>query len=213
MRPPAEWSKARVTLVLAGVTTLSWLLVSAAKLDLYAAVWAGFVPARASGLIEGSGLAPVFLTPLTATFIHANFVHIAFNLLMLLFCGRSVEPILGRKGVAGLYLIGAYAAAAGQWLADPQSAAPMIGASGAISALLGAYAMFFGRHRIRIRNDRIAVLVNALWLAAAWIGLQLLVGLTAGASGVGIAIAAHIGGFIAGLLFAKPLLMLRWRRA
>jgi membrane associated rhomboid family serine protease len=213
VRPPAEWNNARVTLVLAGATVLAWFLVSLANMGLEAAVWGGFIPARASDLVREPALAPVILTPLTATLVHANFLHIAFNLLMLLFCGRAVEPIIGGKGLAALYIIGAYAAAAAQWLVDPASTAPMIGASGAISALLGAYAMFFGRHRIRIRNDSLAVLVNALWLAAAWIGLQLLIGLTAGASGMAVAIAAHIGGFLVGLLLARPILKLRWRRA
>lgn len=200
-----------MTLVLAGVTAAAWLLLSAANLTDLAAVWGGFIPARASGLAQESGLAPVFLTPLTATFVHANFVHIAFNLLMLLFCGRAIEPIVGSLPVALLYLVGAYAAAGAQWLADPSGTAPMVGASGAISALLGGYSMFFGRHRVKIANNNLAMLVNALWLAAAWIGLQLLIGLTA--QGSAIAVAAHIGGFLAGLMLARPLLMLRWRKA
>ena len=211
MRPPADWKKARFTLAVAGVTVAAWLVVSAGNLTDAAAIWGGFIPARASGLVEESGLASVFLTPITASLIHANFVHIAFNLLMLLFCGRAVEPIIGSTAVAILYVVGAYAAAGAQWLADPAGMAPMVGASGAISALLGGYAMFFGRHRVKIANNTLAMLVNALWLAAAWIGLQLLIGLTA--QGAAIAVAAHIGGFLAGLILARPLLMLRWRKA
>jgi membrane associated rhomboid family serine protease len=90
---------------------------------------------------------------------------------------------------------------------------PMIGGSGAISAVLGAYAMLFGRNRVRITNPTLAVVVNALWLAAAWIGLQLLIGMTFSTFAARIAIAAHIGGFLLGLLLAKPLLIFRYRNA
>ena len=90
---------------------------------------------------------------------------------------------------------------------------PMVGASGAISAVLGAYAMLFGRNRVRSRIPALALWLNALWLAAAWIGLQLLIGFTFETAGARIAIAAHIGGFLVGLLLAKPLLLLRYRGA
>jgi membrane associated rhomboid family serine protease len=209
VRPPASWRQARVTLAIAGVTALAWLLGEAFGLA-EVMVRGGFIPARASVAIAESGLVPFFLTPLTATLIHASLVHLAFNLLMHTFCGRSVEPIIGGPGLLLLYLVGAYAAAAAQWAFSPMSVVPMVGASGAASALLGAYAMFFGRLRVKIANDSLAVLVNALWLAAAWIGLQLLIGLT---DRSGIAVAAHVGGFLAGLIIARPLLALRWRKA
>ena len=91
----------------------------------------------------------------------------------------------------------------------------MVGASGAISAVLGAYAMLFGRNRVKVANPTLALWLNALWLAAAWVGLQLLiVGITVrDRAAPAIAIAAHIGGFLAGLLLAKPLLLLRYRDA
>ena len=73
--------------------------------------------------------------------------------------------------------------------------------------------MLVGKIRVKIANPRLARWLNALWLAAAWIGLQALIGLTARTAGIGIGIAAHIGGFILGLLLAKPLLMLKWRGA
>ena len=89
----------------------------------------------------------------------------------------------------------------------------MVGASGAISAVLGAYAMMFGRNRVKVANPALALWLNALWLAAAWVGLQLVIGFTFETAGSRIAIAAHIGGFLAGLLLAKPLLLLRYRGA
>ncbi|MDB5672550.1 MAG: rhomboid family intrarane serine protease, partial [Alphaproteobacteria bacterium] len=110
-------------------------------------------------------------------------------------------------------LVGAYVGAGAQYLIDPHSAVPMIGASGAISAVLGAYAMLFGKNRVKVANPTLALWLHVLWLAAAWIGLQLLVGFAFTPGGEGIAVAAHIGGFIAGLALAKPLLLLKWRGA
>lgn len=213
MRPPERWQAARVTIVIAAVTTAAWLLATALGWSEVAAVWGGFIPARVGGLAGDAALAPVWLTPLTATLVHAGIFHLAFNLLMQLFCGRSVEAILGGPNMLILYGVGAYAAAGAQYLAGPHDMIPMVGASGAISAVLGAYAMLFGRNRVKIANPRLALYVNAAWLAAAWIGLQLLVGMTFETGGARIAIAAHIGGFLTGLLLTKPLLLLRYRKA
>ena len=71
---------------------------------------------------------------------------------MLLFCGRSVERVLGGRGIVILYLVGAYAAAAAQYAADPAQTVPMVGASGAISAVLGAYALLFGRNKVKVAH-------------------------------------------------------------
>ena len=90
MQLPQSWSTARATVVIAGTTFCLWLIVAALGSDHDAALWGGFIPARISGRIEDAALAPVFLTPLTATFIHAGYVHITFNLVVLLFCGRSI---------------------------------------------------------------------------------------------------------------------------
>ena len=212
MRPPEDLRRARATLAIAAVTAVAWLLASYFGLQNFLVSWAGFVPARLEGAGAGEG-APLFLTPLTASLVHADFPHLLFNLIFLLICGRSVEPILRTPGFLALYVLGAYAAAAGQWLSSTSEMVPMVGASGAISGVIGAYAMLFGRNRVRIANPTAALLVNALWLAAAWVGLQLLIGFATGSGGPRIAIAAHIGGFLAGLVLAKPLLLLRWRGA
>ena len=208
MRPPENWRNARFTLGIAAVTAAAWLVAVLLRLDLVAPV-AGFTPAQVDGGAAAGTAFPVALTPLTATLVHAGLFHLFFNLLILLFCGRAVEAIVGGRGIVILYLVGAYAAAAAYWAADPQGSVPMVGASGAISAVLGAYAILFGRNRVKIASPRLAVWVHAIWLAAAWIGMQFLVGLTV----EGIAISAHIGGFLAGLLLAKPLLLLKWRGA
>jgi membrane associated rhomboid family serine protease len=200
-----------VTLAIAGVTAAAWLFSLAAPLD-YLAVRGGFIPVRLeNGIWPGL---PVWLTPLSATLLHGGFVHLIFNLMFLLICGRAVEPVIGGKGLGFLYVVGAYAAAAGQWAAGPESLAPMIGASGAVSAVIGAYAILFQRDGVKVANRTLALLLNALWLAAAWVGLQLLIGFTgAFSAGPKVAIAAHIGGFLIGLVLARPLLLLRWRGA
>ena len=213
MRPPDRWSNARVTLAIGGATAAVWALLALFALETVAIVWGGFIPARLSGFLQGPALAPVFLTPLTAAFLHVDMLHLLFNLLMLLFCGRAVEGIVGPVGLALLYLIGAYVAAAGQYLLDPLGTVPMIGASGAGSAVLGAYAMLFGRNKLRVANPKLAAALHALWLLAAWIVLQLIIGVTTRRLDIAIAVGAHIGGFVAGVALAKPLLLLRWRGA
>ena len=213
MRPPESWRRARVTLVIGGLAALAWALAALFGLGELAPIWGGFIPARLGGVEGDTGLAPVILTPLTATLIHAGFVHLAFNLLIHFYCGRSVENILGGSALVILYVTGAYAAAAAQYAVGPSDITPMVGASGAISAILGTYAMLFGRNRVKIANPQLALWVNALWLAAAWVVLQLVVGFTFTTAGSQVAVAAHIGGFLAGLLLARPLLLLRYRKA
>lgn len=213
MRVPQRWSGAGATLAIAALTVLAWVAVSALGLSDAAAVWGGFIPGRLMGVPGDEALAPVALTPLTAAFVHAGFVHLAFNLIIHLFCGRAVENIIGPVGLVALYVTGAYAAAAAQYLASPLSFVPMVGASGAISAVLGAYALLFGRNRVRVADPRLAHWLNILWLAAAFVILQLLLGLTFEVSGMRLAVFAHIGGFLAGLALARPLLLLRYRNA
>jgi membrane associated rhomboid family serine protease len=201
-----------VTLVVTLATAAAWLIVTMLGADGFAAVWGGFIPARI-GASGDEALAPIWLTPLTATLVHANFAHVALNLLILVFCGRPTESVLGPVNIVILYVLGAYAAAAAQWAVQPDSTVPMIGASGAISAVLGAYSILFGRNKVRVANPTVARWLNALWLMVAWVALQLVVGITFASAGIGVAIAAHIGGFAIGLLLANPLLLFRYRRA
>lgn len=212
MLPPQSWHTARATLAIAAVTAAAWLIVVTLGREEWAAIWGGFIPVRV-GLTDDWSVAPLWLTPLTATLVHGGLVHLLLNLVIHLFCGRSVEAVLGPAGLLILYGVGAYAAAAAQWLARPDSVVPMIGASGAISAVIGAYAILFGRNKVKVANPTLALWLNALWLMAAWIALQLIVGFTFGVGGIQVAVAAHIGGFLAGVLLANPLLLLRYRRA
>lgn len=204
---------ARATLVLCVATVTAWVVVAATGRQDDATILGAFIPARVGGVIDLAGAVPVWLTPLSALFLHGGLMHLGFNLLMLAFCGRYVEVALGARGIVILYVVGAYAAAAGQFALGPISTSPMIGASGAISALLGAYALLYGERRATLANRRLNAAVNIAWLAAAWIGLQLLVGLAMSDGKQGIAIGAHIGGFLAGLALARPLLLWRYRAA
>jgi membrane associated rhomboid family serine protease len=176
-----------------------------------AIVRAGFIPARSSAelILPPGTMVPFLLTPLSSAFLHGSLFHLLFNMLVLLFIGRQLEAPLGGRLMAVLLVAGAYAGAFAQWLADPQAAVPMIGASGAISAVIAMFALIFSRSAPAAIGPVPSHWVRALWLAAAWIGLQLLLGFAGGGGFGAVAIWAHVGGFLAGLLLARPLL--RWR--
>jgi membrane associated rhomboid family serine protease len=125
----------------------------------------------------------------------------------------QVERILGASGLVVLYVIGAYAAAAAQWAVDPMATVPVVGASGAISAVMGAYALSFGRARPITNNLRLNRWINVAWLMVAWVLLQMATTWLAGTRGVLVATAAHVGGFAAGLLLQRPLLLWKYRNA
>ena len=201
------------TIAIAVVTAAVWLITALMGADSRAAVIMGVVPARLSGLIEITPAVPAWLTPLSSTLVHGGALHLALNLLMLIWCGTKVERILGAGPVIFLYLVGAYTAAIAQWLSSPVSPTPMIGASGAISAIIGAFALSFGQQKRLVSSPSLNRTLNALWLLAAWVALQIMTGLLAGVQGFLLATPAHIGGFIAGLLLQRPLLLWRYRSA
>jgi membrane associated rhomboid family serine protease len=212
MRPPQDWRRARVTAGLCIAVVVAFVLAQFTS-PVEVALRGGFIPAR-MGLPVDATVVPDWLTPLSSAFIHAGILHILFNLLIFAFCGRSVENVLGPAAIGILFVVGAYAAALGHYLLDPGSMYPMIGASGAVSAIVGAYAMLFGRNRVKVENPTLALWLNALWLAVGWIALQALLGFASGMDGnVAIAIGAHIGGFLVGIALARPLLLFRYRGA
>ena len=196
----------RTTIALALVTIAGYLATGFT--GPHVALQGGFIPARAFVEFPLAAV-PFVLTPLTATLLHGGLMHIGFNLLMLVFCGRAVERVIGGGRTLLLYGVGAYGAALAQALVDPQSMTPMIGASGAISALVAAYAMLFGSGEVRRVGPLSGTLLRALWLLAAWTAVQWLVGATTGSGPMQVATAAHIGGFVTGLLLVRPLLA--WR--
>src|SRR5687767_11720690 len=152
MRLPDDLRAAPVTLAIAIPTAAAWLIAWMGGWQEAAVQGGGFIPARIGGEPVGPELVPALLTPFTSTLVHSGFAHLFFNLIILLFCGRSVERVLGGQGIVILYLIGACAAAAAQYAVDPAETVPMVGASGAISAILGAFALLFGRNKVKVAH-------------------------------------------------------------
>jgi membrane associated rhomboid family serine protease len=188
----------------------------------YAAQWlfggphlllrAGFIPARVFEALPFTAL-PFVATPLSATLLHGGLLHLGLNMLMLVVSGRGVESVIGARRFVALYVAGAYGAALAQFLVDPYAVQPMIGASGAVSAVLGTYAMMFGRDETRSFGPLSANAVRALWLAAAWTLVQWGISFASAAGPFSIATAAHVGGFVTGLVLTSPLLQSRYRSA
>ena len=156
---------------------------------------------------------PAWLTPISSAFLHGGILHVALNMLMLLMVGANLERVLGSKGIAIIYAAGIFAAAFAQFASDPQSAVPVVGASGAISALFASHMQLFPRNRPKAWGAVSGKLIHSLQLLAAWIAFNLMMGFVGPGIGVNIAIWAHIGGFIAGLILTWPLLNWRYRNA
>lgn len=211
MRSPNSLRTA--TVVIAAVTALAWLVTSALGLGDEAAVAMGFIPDRFSGGVLPFAAVPAVLTPLSSTFVHSGFFHLGLNLLILLWCGSWVERVLGTGSLIAIYVVSAYVGAIVQWAVDPHMNVPMIGASGAISGVIGAFALSFGRAKRLVRSEQVNRLLNGLWLLGVWIVLQLMTAFLAGAQGLLLATPAHVGGFLAGLALQRPLLLWRYRNA
>ena len=201
------------TNLIAAITALAWLIAVLIGKAEQAALFMGFIPARLSGVDVPWAAVPAILTPLTATLVHAGLVHLGLNLLVFVWCGAAVERVLGGAALVVLYLVGAYAAAIAQWASDPMGAVPMVGASGAISAVIGAFALSFGRAKRISSSPTLNRWINVLWLMVAWVVLQVMMGWLAGGQGYLLATPAHVGGFAAGVLLQRPLLLWRYRKA
>lgn len=151
-------------------------------------------------------------TILTSMFLHGGVMHIAGNMLYLYIFGDNIESVMGPVRYLFFYLVCGFFAFAAHYIFDLQSMTPMIGASGAISGVLGAYAVRFPRARVTVlvplfiwiwRMFEIpAVLVLGLWFV-----MQLFSGAIGSAQSGGVAWLAHVGGFLAGIVW-----MLAWRR-
>lgn len=201
------------TYIIAAITVVAWLVALFLGQSERAAYVMGFIAARFSLPATPFTAIPAILTPLTATLVHASWLHIGFNLLIFIWCGAAVERVLGNIGLVILYLVGAYAAALLQYAASPHSIVPMVGASGAISAVIGAYALTFGRAKRISSSPAVNRWLNVAWLLVAWVVLQAMMGWLANGQGYLLATPAHVGGFVAGLLLQRPLLLWRYRKA
>ena len=179
----------------------------------YWAVFGGFIPGRISGIIDLPGALPAWITPFSSALLHGSWAHLGVNMLMLVFIGTQVERVIGGAGLLFAYVVGGLIAVLAQFLYDPSSPVPMVGASGAISALFGLYALFFGQPKQVTRNQKLNRGIHVVWLLVTWVVLQWMAELLAGSEGVMLATPAHIGGFVAGLLLQRPLLLWRYRKA
>jgi membrane associated rhomboid family serine protease len=150
-----------------------------------------------------------WITILTAMFMHAGWLHILGNMLFLWVFGPAIEDVMGSWRYLFFYLLGGLAATAAQVLIDPSSTIPNLGASGAIAAVMGAFLITYPRDRIRtllLLGWFIRVtFLPAVVLVGVWFLIQLVsqVGALAATDQGGVAYAAHIGGFIFGMIAAR----------
>ncbi len=144
----------------------------------------------------------------SSMFMHGGWLHILGNMLFLWVFGDNVEDVMGPGRFFAFYLLCGLAAAGAQIAADPASTVPMVGASGAIGGVMGAYALLFPRARVHLLIILViyvtTISVPAVLMLGYWFLLQLLSGVfSLGQSGGGVAFWAHIGGFVAGLALIK----------
>jgi membrane associated rhomboid family serine protease len=160
---------------------------------------------------EAESQAPTWLTVLTSMFMHGSLLHLGGNMLFLWIFGNNIEDSMGRVRFVAFYLLGGVAALGAQTLLDPNAAVPTVGASGAIAAVLGGYALLYPRARVVTVIFIIIfftfVELPALVVLGLWFLIQLLYGAADLAQPVGgaggVAYWAHIGGFVFGLLLIK----------
>ena len=182
-------------LIVANVGVFLQELSHGANLDAFLLTW-GLVPKHFS-----------WATVLTSMFLHGGWMHLILNMLTLHIFGDNVEDRLGRGRYLLFYVACGAAAAAGQALSNPHSGIPMVGASGAIAGVCGAYFLFFPRARV-VTLVPVFVFIQVVEIPAVvflllWFVLQVLSGLaTLGArdGAGGVAFWAHVAGFVAGLI-------------
>jgi membrane associated rhomboid family serine protease len=176
-------------------------------------------PCELSGECSDTGPATP-LTAFTSMFMHGSLLHIGGNMLFLWIFGNNVEDSMGHVKFIGFYLLGGLAALAAQTAINPGAEIPTIGASGAVSAVLGGYLLLFPRARV-ITVIFIVFFFTILQLPALlvlgfWFVQQVLFGyfdlVTPTGDGGGVAYFAHIGGFVFGMLTIKLLADERKRR-
>ena len=195
--PLGRFPSVTLALIVANVAVFLWqLTVPQAAVEVF-----GAVPWHITRGYAAGGLPPL-VTLLTSMFLHGGWGHLAGNMLFLWIFGANVEDRLGHVGYLAFYLFCGLLAGVAQVLAVPTSKVPMIGASGAIAAVLGAYFLLFPRSRVLTLVILVFIVrtiyVPAVLFLGLWFVLQLL-SLPEGASG-GVAFAAHVGGFLAGLI-------------
>ncbi len=160
------------------------------------------IPAR---IISGGG----YETLITSQFMHAGLMHIAGNMLFLWIFGDNLEDRMGHIAFLLFYLVCGVGAALIQVATSPSSTVPMVGASGAIAGVMGAYLLLFPKARVDILLFLIIIIrifpIPAWIMLGLWFGMQLVGGVGSDPDGGGVAYWAHAGGFVVGLAVTVPL--------
>ena len=203
-----------VLIVIACVVAFAWELGlmfggDPTALDDFIGTW-GVVPADLTAAWgRGEYASRETATLVTSQFLHGGWLHLGGNMLYLWIFGNNVEDRFGRFGFPVFYLLGGVLAGLAQVVIDPTSPIPIIGASGAIAATLGAYLVLFPRARVTtlifLGFFYQLIHVPAIIVLGFWFVLQLIDGLTSlgvAQTGGGVAFFAHIGGFVAGAAIA-----------
>lgn len=171
----------------------------------------GAIPALVFGEAQLPTVAiPAYATLITSMFLHGGWMHLIGNMLYLWIFGNNIEDVMGHARFVLFYLACGILAALSHAVTDPTSTVPMVGASGAISGVLGAYVLLFPRAHVLVFIPGIGTArVAAGVVLGMWFATQLLSGgMSVGSRGGGVAFFAHIGGFVAGMLliglFKRP---------
>ncbi len=146
---------------------------------------------------------PVYFNFISSMFMHGGFGHLFGNMLFLWIFGDNIENLIGHFRYIAFYLICGIAAALAQVVLGPDSIIPMLGASGAISGVLGGYMLLFPKRKVRALILRMYTTVPAYVALGLWIGYQIVLGYLTPSGTGGVAYYAHIGGFIAGVALIK----------
>jgi membrane associated rhomboid family serine protease len=199
-----------VSLIAANVLVFLFEVSLGEGLQPFLAVF-GAIPIRLLSPDTVTGPAPpAFVTVFSSMFLHGGLLHVAGNMLYLWIFGNNIEDALGHVRYLFFYLISGVVAAYSHALVDPSSTMPMIGASGAVSGVLGAYLLLFPRARVLTLVPMGFVMqtvrVPAIVVLGFWIVIQLLYGVfSLGAPGGGVAWFAHVGGFLTGVVLVRLL--------
>lgn len=205
------------TYILIGLNILAWVFLQGLGTDpklSESICYFGLIPADLLGAgMDGLGeqLCPdpgdgSWMNILTSMFMHGGWMHIIGNMWFLWVFGDNVEDAMGSVRFFTFYLLSGLAAALAQMFADPASSIPMVGASGAIGGVMGAYALLYPRahvHMLIFLGFYVTtVAVPAIFMLGYWLLIQLVSGAVAPDGQGGVAFWAHVGGFVAGLLLA-----------
>jgi membrane associated rhomboid family serine protease len=189
---------------------ISWLIpqvlvtASSPALEAWLVQHFALIPAHVSAAVFGGGDIWSVLTFASSTFLHAGWFHLGANALFMLMIAPPLERGLGAAMFFSIYVLTSLAAGLAQWLSAPGDFIAIVGASGGISGLFGAYAVLFARSTLPdkyVLGFRVSgATLYVLWQLAAWLGLQALTAFMFNQGGGGVAVWAHIGGFVVGLI-------------